>query len=254
MKQTPNTTTMICTLYESIVNSGKKIVELRVATYKIKNNEDDKEGFVVFDLVDANGNESKRRKTMGINQLLGMMREWGKWSIPTLRIFGGSYGTNIDVFFESYPDVLHNLPCELKMLFLYNINVELSNLPLGLEKLNIDCEYYTHSLSNLPSSLHTLRVHTEFLPTSPTDLPSDLQNLILDVRDCEEGKIELVNLPHGLKFLDIGNFRGKVELPPNVEHVWCSNMVRHKLIIQYPNIIFNDEKYRKFMVHTAMML
>lgn len=140
--------------------------------------------------------------------------------------------------------IISNLPSKLKKFKLVFVDTNLDNLPIGLKVLEIIGGFSSNYCFNyLPSSLKTLVIQSNF-SLSFDNLPPTLENLFL-LSECLN---DLVNLPVGLKFLQL-NSQSKINiiLPNNMKCImypekncWLKNLIFNK----YPLILHNNQKYR----------
>ena len=119
---------------------------------------------------------------------------------------------DLNVFTNINLDKLHN---GLQSLVIINnisdyknqFNTSLNNLPPTLTNLEIISTYFNQPVDLLPQSLTTLTIRSNHFNQSLSNLPSNLYSLTIDI-DSEYGLYtyltdELMNLPEGLKELDI---------------------------------------------------
>lgn len=216
----------IVSVYESIVSKNTPILSVRLCNTLIHT--------WGIEFVTKNG----ITHALDID-IWDVMGSWDKWCIQGLKILVYNGGNSEDI-----KHMMPNLPRVLKRLELDGVNVELDNLPLGLESLTIVGQY-NHPLTHLPSSLHTLILRGKYTETL-TDLPSNLQTLVLDKYDGD-----LLCLPHGLRYLGLPcEFdANKIILPPDIWCVNCSSScetetecgVIRELRKLYPSVMFNSK-------------
>lgn len=142
---------------------------------------------------------------------------------------------------------LDNLPSNLKKLKIFNVNVELNNLP-NIEVLEI-CGSYSKDLDNLPSSLIFLLINCNNYKNKLDNLPSTLKSLFIL---CDYS-LPLTNLPIQLdKLIFIDKTNSNIRLPDKIKSVGfdhSNNNLRRKLLKKYPQVIHEDSSESKFLKH-----
>ncbi len=146
---------------------------------------------------------------------------------------------------------LNNLPPNLKILIICNVDEPLNNLPMGLKILDIGGAY-SHDLDNLPSSLKILKINDSYYGNLH-NLPSSLEKLII----LDYYSLEINNLPQNLSsFVFAGDYNTKINLSscPNIKSVYIEskslyqNTLKKKLESSYPKIKFADMNYDSYTI------
>mgnify|MGYP000694591028 FL=1 len=149
-----------------------------------------------------------------------------------------------------YKYKLNNLPPNLQILIIHNVDEPLDRLPTCLKILDIK-GVYSHDLDNLPSILKILKIHDKY-NGNLHDLPSSLEKLII----LSYYSLEINNLPQNLSsFVFSCYYDTKINLSscPNMKSVYiqsisCQNTLKKILESSYPKITFADMNYNSYTI------
>lgn len=122
-----------------------------------------------------------------------------------------------------------------------NFNLSLDNLPPTLQNLEIISNVFNQPLNLLPISITMLTIRSNLFNQSLSNLPNNLYSLIIDICDkyglCNYLKDDLMNLPEGLKELNIEfkkiQTNEKYKYPGMLENT----DIKNKIINEFENIM-----------------
>lgn len=136
---------------------------------------------------------------------------------------------------ETFTPNLELLPINLRSLHIVNYNQELVNLPANLEELIIDNYEFTDEITNLPFGLKKIILNCNFgTQFEIVDYPPNLE--ILQVRYSGSEIIELDKLTKTLKTVylngDSFDYNIRKGLPDNIEEIYLydKNVLRIELL------------------------